>query len=218
MLPFSGLDLYTGGVINDSIASVAVDAAGNVYVTDSGHDRVVKLAAGSSTQTVLPFEGLDAPEGVAVDAGGSVYVVDYVHNRVLKLAAGSSTQTELPATGKSEPGNDVAVDSAGNVYINAIKSHYRGRSEVYVLKLAPGSDTWTTLPPAGYVRFVAADAAGTVYVIAGGVMMLAPGSDHWTALPRLRCSPPGIGSVIATHVMSALALTSRLTRNTSPRV
>jgi len=31
---------------------VAVDAAGDVYVTDGGNDRVLKLAAGSSTQTV----------------------------------------------------------------------------------------------------------------------------------------------------------------------
>ena len=32
--------------------------------------RVVKLALGSSTQTVLPFSGLRDPEGVAVDAEG----------------------------------------------------------------------------------------------------------------------------------------------------
>jgi DNA-binding beta-propeller fold protein YncE len=41
---------------------------------------VVKLAAGSSTQTVLPFS-MGAPHGVAVDAAGTVYVVDYSHGR-----------------------------------------------------------------------------------------------------------------------------------------
>ena len=44
-LPFTGLSMPAG---------VAVDTAGTVYVTDSGNQQVVKLAAGSSTPTVLP--------------------------------------------------------------------------------------------------------------------------------------------------------------------
>ena len=51
-------------------------AAGNVYVADTGNNRVLKLAAGSSTQTVLPFTGLNGPYGVAVDTAGTVYVAD----------------------------------------------------------------------------------------------------------------------------------------------
>jgi hypothetical protein len=77
-----------------------VDAAGDVYVTDTGNNRVVKLAAGSSTPTVLPFEGLDVPKGVAVDTAGTVYVVNDVDGQILKLAAGSSAQTVLPKTGR----------------------------------------------------------------------------------------------------------------------
>jgi serine/threonine protein kinase, bacterial len=67
---------------------VAVDAAGSVYVADTDHNRVLKLAAGSSTQTVLPFTGLRSPLGVAVDAAGNVYVTDRGNNRVVKLLAG----------------------------------------------------------------------------------------------------------------------------------
>ncbi len=63
---------------------VAVDTAGTVYVTDSYWQRVVKLAAGSTTQVELPFTGLGQPYGVAVDTAGTVYVTDD-RNRVVKL-------------------------------------------------------------------------------------------------------------------------------------
>src|SRR6185437_6484653 len=44
---------------------LAVDAAGTLYLSDNDNDRVLKLAAGSTTQTVLPFTGLRRPCGVA---------------------------------------------------------------------------------------------------------------------------------------------------------
>jgi serine/threonine-protein kinase len=54
VLPFTGLSNPLG---------VAVDTAGNLYVTDTYNDRVLKLPAGSSTQDVLPFTGLKNPSG-----------------------------------------------------------------------------------------------------------------------------------------------------------
>jgi serine/threonine-protein kinase len=66
---------------------VAVDAAGNVYVV-GGSNMVVKMAAGSATQAVLPFTGLHDNPSVAVDAARNVYVTDRGNNRVVKLPAG----------------------------------------------------------------------------------------------------------------------------------
>ncbi len=185
-LPFTDLRVPHG---------VAVDAAGNVYVADGRTNRVLKLAAGSNTQTVLPFTGLDLAAGVvnestgsvAVDAAGNVYVTDTGHNKVLKLAAGSSTPTLLPFSGVDFP-EGVAVDSAGTVYV-ADEHHNR------VVKLAAGSSTQTVLPSMG--RWVtphnlAVDATGTVYAsvdVSCGrsscsyVMRLSPGSNTWTRLP-----------------------------------
>jgi DNA-binding beta-propeller fold protein YncE len=74
--PFTGLN-YPGGV--------AVDSTGALYVNDVNNNRVLKLAAGSSTPTELPFTGLNAPVGVVVDSTGNVYVTDGRNNRVLKL-------------------------------------------------------------------------------------------------------------------------------------
>jgi serine/threonine protein kinase, bacterial len=111
-------------------------------------------------QVVLPFTGLDLPEGVAVDSTGNVYVTDSNHARVLKLGAGATTQAVLPFTGLSLP-NGVAVDSAGDVYVLAAGlygANYR------VLKLAAGGTTPAELPFTGLKapEGMAVDSAGNV--------------------------------------------------------
>ena len=115
-----------------------MDGAGNVYVADScptvevcrvRNRQVLKLAAGSNTQTVLPFTGLNRPDGVAVDTAGNVYVLDG-KNRVVKLAGGSNVQTVLPFTGLDGP-DGMTVDTAGNVYVT-------DWANAQVVKLAAG--------------------------------------------------------------------------------
>lgn len=97
VLPFTGIDFRL------SPSGVAVDSAGNVYVTSEGmYGRVVKLATGSTGTTVLPFNGLYQPQGLAVDGAGTVYVTDF-NNRVVTLAAGSNNQTVLPFDGLNYP-------------------------------------------------------------------------------------------------------------------
>ncbi|MFZ0903516.1 MAG: SMP-30/gluconolactonase/LRE family protein, partial [Mycobacterium sp.] len=175
---------------------VAVDAAGNLYVTvgptaDNVNDgRVVKLAAGSSTPSVLPFTGLSYPNGAAVDAAGDLYVTDYTNQRVLKLAAGLATQTVLPFTfamNTSFP-EGVAVDTAGNLYVTDNGSNR-------VLELAAGSTTQTVLPFTGLNRAeaVAVDNAGNLYVTdVSRVLKLAAGSATQTVLPFTDIHPEGV--------------------------
>ena len=113
--------------INVGLAGMAVDAAGNVFVGDG--NRVLKLAAGADTQTVLPLtQPRSVVTGVAVDWAGSVYVVDAEQKQVLKLPAGADAPIVLPFTGLKHPVK-VAVDAVGNVYLTDVDSHQ-------VLKLA----------------------------------------------------------------------------------
>ncbi|MFE3224940.1 serine/threonine-protein kinase PknD [Nocardia sp. NPDC059228] len=170
-LPFTGVSLPT---------DVAVDAAGNVYVTDMGNDRVVKLAADASTPSPLPFTGLKNPQGVAVDPAGNIYVTDTSNNRVLRLAAGASAPTTLPFTGLKDP-RGVAVDTAGDVYV-------ADRANDRVVRLAAGAAAPTTLPFTGLQdpHGVAVDTAGNVYVTELGterVVRLAAGASAPTTLP-----------------------------------
>lgn len=135
VLPFTGIDFRL------SPSGVAVDSAGNVYVTSEGmYGRVVKLATGSTGTTVLPFNGLYQPQGLAVDGAGTVYVTDF-NNRVVTLAAGSNNQTVLPFDGLNYP-EGLAVDTQGAVYV-------ADRGNNRVVKLAAGSKTQTVLPFTG---------------------------------------------------------------------
>jgi serine/threonine-protein kinase len=174
VLPFNGLDfrLSPGGV--------AVDSAGAVYVaSEAMFGRVVKLASGSSTPSVLPFTGLYQPQGVAVDKSGAVYVTDF-NNRVVTLAAGSNSQTVLPFTGLNYP-EGIATDGAGSVYV-------ADRGNNRVVKLAPGSSTAEVLPFDGLKNpdGVAVDGPGNVYVADtdnNRVVRLEAGSNNQTVLP-----------------------------------
>ena len=87
VLPFTGM--IPGAVAVDSADNICVGEAKRHRPHEQPVDyaRVLKLAAGSSTPTVLPFTGLDDPQGVAVDAAGNVYVTD-MNNRVVKLPVG----------------------------------------------------------------------------------------------------------------------------------
>ncbi len=127
---------------------IAVDAAGDAFVADSGNDDVVEIPAGGGQQTTLDpglsvnGEGLSDPTGVAVDTSGDVYVADTGDNRVVELTptvsstpANPSYTASVVATGLSSP-EGVALDSQGDLYIaNA------GANDVVEVSAGGGSPT-----------------------------------------------------------------------------
>ncbi len=139
--------------------SIAVDAAGNVYVAEFLPDTsVTMLAAGSKTQQQLPFTtGADGTNGLAVDASGNLYASTLVNARVVMWTAATGQQRVLPLTVSGPRG--LAVDSLGAVYV-ADQRNSR------VVKLDAGSGTQRVLPFAGLngPAAVAIGAGGAVYV------------------------------------------------------
>jgi len=105
---------------------VAVDATGNVYVTDYDNNRIQKF---SSDGTFLATWGtygtgdgqFQSPVGVTVDSSGDVYVADCNNNRIQKFSSDGTFLTKWGSAGSgngqfSQP-TGVAVDSSGDVYV-----------------------------------------------------------------------------------------------------
>ena len=134
-----------GPAIGASLASpfsVAVDGAGNLYIADSGHNRIRKVSTNGIITTVAggggvygeggPATGADFgnPTGVAVDTAGNLFIAGGQRIRkvspdgiITTVAGNGDPQTRYggdggPATSAqlSVP-MDVAVDPAGNLYI-----------------------------------------------------------------------------------------------------
>lgn len=106
---------------------VATDAAGDVYVADTGANRVVKLTPGGRLAGQYGAPGvLAGPTGVAVDAQGDVYVADAGHGRIAEFAPDGGLvrswgspgtgpgQFDYPSALALEPGGDLYVADTGN--------------------------------------------------------------------------------------------------------
>lgn len=146
----------TVGSVPGAPGGVAVDAAGNVYLSDAVKNNVLKFTSAGS-QITLPATGLSKPGAVTVDAAGNVYVADAGNNRVVELTA-AGVQTTIAATGLGQP-TGVAVDTAGDVYI-------LDNTNKFVLEVSPAG-LQTTLPITGLdnPNGLAVDGAGNVYVL-----------------------------------------------------
>jgi sugar lactone lactonase YvrE len=124
--------------------AVAVDNAGNFYISEDDNNRIRKINSAGIISTIAgngaaTFSGdggpatsasLNAPAGIAIDASGNIYIADYNNNRVRKVSTSGiiSTVAGTGTAGYSGDGGQataaqlhfpvsVVVDATGNIFI-----------------------------------------------------------------------------------------------------
>ncbi|UOQ68763.1 SBBP repeat-containing protein [Hymenobacter volaticus] len=155
---------YTGPITEDQVRDLAVDAAGNVYVTGN---RTVKYSANGQQLWTAP-----GGSHLVVSAAGNVYVTGAGTTR--KYAASGQQLWEATTTA-AESGYEAAgigLDAAGNVYVSGNTLYLVSGNQYVTLKYedATGQQLWDTrYRGSGFTRGnavvdMAVDATGNVYV------------------------------------------------------
>ena len=142
---------------------VTVDAAGNVYVSDTFNDRVLRLDVQSGLASIVADAdtmGLKSPFGLTVDPDGNLYIAASSSHQILKVSPDGQVET-VAGTGvggcsedSSEDSSEddkpavkhklrlprgVAVDGRGNLYLSeeTCQDRDRIRRVVGVVRIPP---------------------------------------------------------------------------------
>ena len=173
-----------GGPANSAMLNAAngvgVDQSGNLYIADTGNNRIRKVSTNGSITTIAGtgtagYSGdggpatramLNGPGLLAVDAIGNLYFGDWSSARIRKISTTGNIST---IAGNGTPGYSgdggpatsaqlgtvagLAVDHSGNVYF----------SEVFSFEAGTGSDTYELVETR--VRKISPN--GTITTVAG---------------------------------------------------
>jgi trimeric autotransporter adhesin len=141
----AGLNVPTG---------VAVDRAGNLFITDAESNRIRRIDAVTGVITTVVGNGnpnfsgdggpaisasLDRPSGLAVDDAGNLFIADRDNNRIRRVDAVTGIITTVAGNGNPIFSSDggsaisaglgfppaVTVDTAGNLFIADLNSRIR---------------------------------------------------------------------------------------------
>ena len=152
---------------------IAIDASGNVWVTNSASNSVTELTASgaykNNTLVNSSFVTGVQSTGIAIDASGNVWVADYGSGYVTELNASGAFVNDFVVGGYPVA---IAIDASGYIWVaNSVSNGYIGTT---VTKLtASGAYANGTLANStfnannGAPMDIAIDSSGNVWVASG---------------------------------------------------
>lgn len=156
----------------DGINGIATDSSNNIYVVDSGNNRVEKFDSNGVYITQWGSEGTENgnfsnPRGVAVDSSGNIIVGDYNNYRIQKFSNTGEYIDQWNAIEDSEQLEifNIAVDPEDNIYIvNPYGIEKFDNTGTFVTKIASGDAIEEVKEPVS----IAVDSKGYVYTSSQG--------------------------------------------------
>jgi len=148
--------------------AVAVDRQDNLYVADSGYNRVMKLNTGGQWELCVPsgraVGQTHNPSCVSVDASDNLYVIDG-GRRLQKRDAQGRWTVLAETTGPNDGVYDICVAPNGDAYVLSLMKDQLG------LRMPDSHGGWTMVAPwgsgLGQVAWpvgLATDAIGRLYI------------------------------------------------------
>jgi sugar lactone lactonase YvrE len=205
----------------NSPSNVAIDASGNLYISDAGNNVIRKVSTAGIVTTAVGtgrggFSGdngpaasarLNSPQGVAIDSAGALYIADTLNNRIRKVdSAGIITTIGGVATpgisGDYGPAagaqfnnpSSLVVSPAGNIYVGDY-----GNNRVRLMALTGSTACSFTLSSA----VLSAPASGAN----GNVNVTTAANCPWTAISnvawiQITAGSPSLGGKATSFTVS----------------
>jgi hypothetical protein len=170
---------------SSSLGGIAVDASGNLYVSDTDNYVVRKISPTGVVSLLAGQVGVTgsadgpaskalfaSPSGIAVDGAGNVFVADTYNNTIRKISPAGAVST---LAGTPGPGNDqdgvgtgagfneptgLAIDASGNLFVADLGG-------AAIREVTPNGTVATLIglrPPNDYPTGIAVDTSGNIVV------------------------------------------------------
>jgi hypothetical protein len=161
---------YIAGGALSTPYGIAIDAAGDAWVTNTGGGSVVELTPAGAVGTTLTGTLVD-PKGIAIDKTGNVWATNPSLGTVVKFTGGAGTGTAYTVgTGPIAPGPvALAINSAGTAWVtNQLSNSISSVTSSGTISNFTSSTLGLNAPAGIAIDSVTGASGGNVYIANNG--------------------------------------------------